>query len=157
MSAETGDSKPGWTVDTLKAMLDERHQAQTKFTDTAFATQQKAMETAFAAADKAVQAALLSAEKAVAKAEGAAEKRFEATNEFRGQLADQAATFLPRTEAEAIQLRNTERIDDIKSLLDSMGGDDQGKQRTVAMMIAASSVLIALVVVAVNVIIALAK
>lgn len=60
--------------------------------------QTKALEAAMVAADKAVQAALLAAEKAVNKAEVAAERRFESVNEFRGQLADQAKTFLPRLE-----------------------------------------------------------
>lgn len=49
----------------------------------------------------AVTAALLASDKAVTKAETAAEKRFDAANEFRGQLADQARTFMPRQEAEA--------------------------------------------------------
>lgn len=60
--------------------------------------QTKALEAAMVAADKAVQAALLAAEKAVNKAEVAAERRFESVNEFRGQLADQQRTFLPRQE-----------------------------------------------------------
>src|SRR4051812_3783882 len=38
---------------------------------------------------------------AILKAEKATEKRFESVNEFRSQLADQAATFLPREVAEA--------------------------------------------------------
>lgn len=63
--------------------------------------------------DKAVQAALASAEKAVNKAEAAAEKRFEMMNEFRGQLSDQATTFVTRVEADAINSRNTERIADL--------------------------------------------
>ncbi len=37
-----------------------------------------------------------SASLAVKKAEAATERRFEAVNEFRGQLADQTRTFLPR-------------------------------------------------------------
>lgn len=80
------------------AMLDERYATQTKALDAAFLAQQTAMKTAFDAADKAVAAALESAEKAVTKAETAAEKRFESVNEFRQQLADQASTFISRTE-----------------------------------------------------------
>jgi len=49
---------------------------------------------------RAVEAALASAEKAVTKAEVATEKRFEGVNEFRATLADQAATLMPRAEAE---------------------------------------------------------
>ena len=63
--------------------------------------------------DKAVQIAMVASEKAVVKAEAAAEKRFEAVNEFRGQLADQAATFMPRAEAEQRLLALAEKITDL--------------------------------------------
>ncbi len=53
-----------------------------------------------AAQARAVDAAFASAKEAVLKAEAAAQARFEAVNEFRGQLADQAGTFIPRNEAE---------------------------------------------------------
>jgi hypothetical protein len=69
-----------WTVDTLKEHVDVITARQ----------------------DKAVADALTAAKEAVAKAEIAAEKRFDAANEFRGQLSDQAATFMPRSEAEQI-------------------------------------------------------
>ncbi len=59
---------------------------------------QVAEDQRFKAQEQAIQAALASAEKAVNKAEQAAEKRFDAVNEFRGQLKDQAATFVTRTE-----------------------------------------------------------
>lgn len=62
----------------------------------------------FEAQEKAVGAALASAEKAVDKAERSNERRFEVANEFRGQLADQAATFMPRAEAD-LRLSTLER------------------------------------------------
>lgn len=97
--------------DDLRAMLDERYATQTKAVDAAFLAQQTAMSTALTAAERAVQTALLAAEKAVAKAETAAEKRFEAQNEFRAQLSDQAATFLPRAEAETRIAALSEKTD----------------------------------------------
>lgn len=111
MSGETESNVSGWTTDTLheftrqqlddlRTMLDERYATQTKAIDAAFSAQQLAMQTALTAADRAVQAALQAAERAVTKAEVAAEKRFESMNEFRGQLADQAATFVTRHESE---------------------------------------------------------
>jgi hypothetical protein len=78
----------------------ERFEAQTKALDAAFLAQQVAMQAALAAAEKAVSTAMQAAEKAVNKAETAAERRFESVNEFRQQLADQAASFMPRSEAE---------------------------------------------------------
>lgn len=79
--------------------------------DERYTTQTKALDAALAAAEKAVVAALEAAEKAVAKAESASEKRFESVNEFRAQLADQANTFLARSEGEVRFSALTERID----------------------------------------------
>lgn len=59
-----------------------------------FELNDKALQAALIAQEKAVAAALTAAKEAVDKAETAAGKRFEATNEFRAQLADQAATFV---------------------------------------------------------------
>ncbi len=70
-------------------------------------------DASLAAQDKAVQIAMVASEKAVVKAEIAAEKRFEAVNEFRGQLADQAATFMPRAEAEQRLSALAEKITDL--------------------------------------------
>jgi hypothetical protein len=74
----------------LKEMLNER-----------YATQTKALDKAFTAAEQAVTVALANAEKATVKAEAASERRFESVNEFRAQLSDQTATFLPRGEYDA--------------------------------------------------------
>lgn len=57
-----------------------------------------AVDAALAAAEKAVAAALIAAKEAVNKAELAQQRTNEGQNEFRGQLKDQAATLLPRTE-----------------------------------------------------------
>ncbi len=73
------------TVKELHAIFNERDRAYSQ---------------RFEAQEKAVGAALSAAEKAVTKAELAAEKRFDAVNEFRGQLKDQASTFATRNEIE---------------------------------------------------------
>jgi hypothetical protein len=139
MSGETEREVSGWTVDTLRAhiegrmadqrelylretsdlrtMLQERYATQTKAVDAAFLAQQTAMQTALTAAETAVTKALESAEKAVGKAEVAAEKRFDAVNEFRAQLADQAATFMPRQEAEGSIARSVDRIEDLARMV----------------------------------------
>lgn len=64
-----------------------------------FVAQEGAVASALTAQEKAVGAALIAADRAVSKVETANEKRFESVNEFRAQLADQAAGFLPRNEA----------------------------------------------------------
>lgn len=75
--------QPAVAIKVLEAVCNERERASNQ---------------RFESQDRAVSAALAAAEKAVAKAEIAAEKRFDAVNEFRGQLKDQAATFVTRTE-----------------------------------------------------------
>lgn len=59
-------------IDSLRTMLNERYETQTKALDAAFRAQQEAMQVALAAAEKAVN-----------KAEVAADKRFELLNELR--------------------------------------------------------------------------
>ena len=97
-------------MDDARVLLDERYNTSVKALDAAFASQQVAMRTALEAAEKAVQVAMVSAEKAVTKAEVAAEKRFEAVNEFRAQLADQAASFPTRIE---VDTRHTALVDKV--------------------------------------------
>ncbi len=77
MSGETEDHISGWTVDTLKEHLESMAAAY-----------DRRYEQRFEAQEQAVTAALNAAKEAVQKAEVAAEKRFDAVNEFRGQLAE---------------------------------------------------------------------
>jgi len=69
----------------------------------------------FKATDERTNLALISSEKAVAKAEIATEKRFDAVNEFRGQLKDQAATLMPRAEVDTRFNALAEKIESIKT------------------------------------------
>ncbi len=80
-----------------------------------FDQQRASLFEAAAAADKAVTAALESAEKAVGKAETANEKRFDSVNEFRGQLKDQATSFIPRLEAEQRISQLSDRLDELRN------------------------------------------
>lgn len=102
-------------IEDLRALLQERYETQTK-----------ALDAAFVAAEKAVTTALNSAEKAVTKAETAAERRFESVNEFRQTLTDQAATFMPRTEAETRVAALAEKLDTLATRLDKSEGRSGG-------------------------------
>lgn len=97
-----------------------------KLTDQKFDLNDKALIAALLAAKEAVDKALTAAKEAVDKAELAASKRFEATNEFRGQLADQAVTFqrldLAKSDKDAIQREIAINRDDIASLRSSVAG-----------------------------------
>jgi len=147
-AGETGEDVSGWTVDTLavflqrqlddmRVMLNERYSTQTKAVDAAFVAQQTAMQTALTAAERAVATAMLAAEKAVDKAEDAAAKRFEAVNEFRGQLADQAASFMPRLEANARVDALENQIGELKERLDKSQGRSVGLDKAWGYIVAA--------------------
>jgi hypothetical protein len=77
-------------------------------------------EDRFTAMDEKTGLALTSSEKAVTKAETATEKRFDAVNEFRGSLKDQADRMLPRSEADAKFAALEEKIDEIKKEINSL-------------------------------------
>ena len=175
MSGETEESVSGWTVDTLhnhmqrqiddmRKMLDERYQTQTKAVDAAFLAQQTAMTTALAAAERAVATALQSAEKAVSKAEVAQEKRLESVNEFRGQLSDQAATFVRRDEVDIRITSLNERVTELSSRIDLSQGEHVGVRsaRTTArndntFLIGAVGLVLTIIAVATAVIVAVAR
>jgi hypothetical protein len=129
----------------MRDMLDERYRTQTKALDAAFLAQQTAMATAFLAADKAVQAALLAAEKAVQKAESAANERFAAVNEFRAQLSDQTATFIPRLEAESRFEAIGEKLSDALSRLDVASGRGAGTLQLWGYIIGAGGLVAAVI------------
>ena len=112
--AEGSNQSASWNVDTLKRYFDAVILGQTELMTISFAGRDKAVEAAFIAQEKAVSAALVQQEKAVAaalaaakeavlKAEVAADKRFEAVNEFRGQLTDQNKTFATRVDFENLK------------------------------------------------------
>lgn len=67
-----------------------------------------------------VALALTASDKAVAKAELASDKRFEGVNEFREQLRDQAATLMPRSEAEQRIASTAAMLQDVNKRLDEM-------------------------------------
>ena len=125
-----------WTLDTLYihinaviGALDRR--VNEKFGDTS----------------TALNAALTAAEKAVIKAEVSTEKRFEAVNEFRGQLADQARTLMPRAEAEARIESIQKLVDDLSSKSDKDEGRLRGNTATYGFLVAAIGAIIAIITV----------
>lgn len=174
MTGETEKDVSGWTVDTLRthllsliadrdrhaeeraesyrrgmAEIDVRHQqrydAQTKAVEAAFLAQQTAMAAALQAAEKAVLTAMVAAEKAVAKAEAAAEKRFESVNEFRGQLTDQAQTFMPRSETEQRLSAMGEKIDLLSKYASNQTGRAASTSQFVGFLVGGLGVLVAII------------
>ncbi len=66
------------------------------------------------AARETLVAMYKSQQDAIAKADMANEKRFQAVNEFRAQLGDQARTFMPRAEVEVMLKAFDSRLDKIE-------------------------------------------
>lgn len=115
MTGETGASESGWTVDTLKVLI-EQH-----FTDLEgrLLERQRAQEIA-------LETSLTAAQTAVDKAEVAASKRFDSTNEFRGQLADQAKMFVTKDEYVASHRGIDAKIADLQKRADMLAGRTTG-------------------------------
>lgn len=85
--------------------------AEIKRLDQLRAADQTATSTALTAAEKATAAALTAAKEAVNKAEENQRRTNEGQNEFRGQLRDQAATLLPRSEYDVAHRELTSNLD----------------------------------------------
>ena len=135
-------------LDHILALLEAADQRYRQwFTEKDLRDQQR-----FEAQERGLAAALSAADRATAKAEVAAEKRFEAVNEFRGQLADQAATLMPRTEAEQRFSALTEKIDEQRKTIDALremavavGGRSAGMSAGYGYLIAAVGAISAVV------------
>lgn len=79
MSEQRG---PGWTLDTLKVLMDERDRRYSEISE---------------AKEKAVEAALAAASKAVDVAEKNAEKWRENANEWRAAMTDRESKFMQKS------------------------------------------------------------
>ncbi len=173
MSGETEKSISAWTNDTvlihlgklvdertsmLKALIDGHDRRyQERFVSVAnqqaekdvrdqqrFDAQQLALRDALLAQEKAVSAALLAAQEAVSKAEFAAEKRFDAVNEFRAQLADQAATLMPRAEMTVVVETQNEKIASLEKRANEATGHASGSNDFWAYLVGAGALFAAI-------------
>ena len=80
------------------------------------------MDRVFNERDLRYQQRFQASEDALKEARGALEKRLEGMNEFRSQLSDQAATFVPRREAEQAAGANSEKIAALTTRFDQQQG-----------------------------------
>ncbi len=115
--AEPSDSFPAIYVElkSLRLLMDERDQ---RYTERAAAAA-LALKDALAAQEKLAATVNESARLAINKAEDAQRAYNERSNEFRGQLDDQAKTLMPRAEYVAEHTRLIERVEDLKRDLDA--------------------------------------
>lgn len=188
MPGETEKDVSAWTTDSLRYALKEEiealrvynaaqvdalgretregQHAQDDRLDERYDTQMKALEAAFVAAEKAVNAALETTEKAILKAETATDKRFDSVNEFRGQLADQANMFMPRSESttrwqavseklDAYTVTTNERFSKIELRLESTVSTQKGGESQSERMLAGVALLVSMLSVAIAMFVAL--
>lgn len=125
---ETKDDPSGWTVDTLRAMMEARIGEMDKRYEQRFTAQQDA----------------------IIKSESATERRFESVNEFRAQLADQASRFMPRIESISRHDATAEKISDLSSRLDVAAGRTSGLDKGWALLVAAVGVAGAVIAIVVS-------
>ncbi len=149
---ETESNVSAWTVDSLKELMMAVLEEMDRRYEQRFEAQQVALRDALISSEKAVNAALNAAERAVSKAELASERRFESINEFRGQLADQAATLMPRAETTVLLSAINDRLATLETRVTERAGALQGQNAMRAalftvcgLVIAALAVTIALV------------
>jgi hypothetical protein len=83
-------------------------------------------------------------DKAIGKLEAQTEKRFDAANEIKQAMANQAGTFITRTEAVASMSRNAEDIKAATDRLNKGEGRDSASSDNWARLIAILAVLVAL-------------
>ena len=140
-------AKDEWTLDSVRIYLESMINILSTATTQRFSDSDKAVNAALLSADKAVTAALIASEKAVNKAELASEKRFDAVNEFRAQLSDQAATFISRGEYVATLNGLTEKIDSLQARMDKTEGSSKGISSTVAVVLTIVPIVVAIIAV----------
>lgn len=105
----------------------------------------------FTAAEEAVKAAFASTEKAVAKSEEAQRSYNERSNEFRGQLDDQAKTLLGKAEyytAHKNLEENIEKLENRENEMERMLANLQGRMWAIPLMISGVMWIIGLAVAA---------
>jgi hypothetical protein len=125
----------------IRELLDER--------DRFYLVQFKAAETAVKAALDAAKEQVIttfnSSEKAIVKAENAQKDYNERTNEFRGQLSDQAKTFMPRIEVDRINAVLEDKISRLDLELRGLRESRSNREGTVFGIKSAWGILTALI------------
>jgi hypothetical protein len=94
----------------LVSIIEERD----RLYDTRFKAAEVAVSAALAAQEKSVTAAFTASEKAIVKAEDAQKDYNNRSNEFRGQLDDQAKTLMPRNESQTLFRAYDEKLESNK-------------------------------------------
>ena len=126
MKQARDDNGESWTLDTLHEHLVSMIEASDRLMverdrmyDMRFRTAETAVNAALVAQDKQTSSSFLASEKAVLKAEEAQREYNVRSNEFRGQLDDQAKMLMPRAEVAALLKAMEEKIISVKNELET--------------------------------------
>lgn len=116
------EAPSNWNIETLKEYLYSLIYSNDRRYQESFAAAEKAVAAALAAQKELTNAAFASSEKAIVKAEDAQRDYNVRSNEFRGQLDDQAQTLMPRTETHVLIKSVEDKIGEITKTMDTMTG-----------------------------------
>jgi len=104
---------------TIREFVERIIEERDRLYDTRFRASEIAVNAALAAQEKAVSAAFLASEKAIIKAEEAQKDYNVRSNEFRGQLDDQAKTLMPRFEAVSTFTAQADKLEAMRMFFES--------------------------------------
>jgi hypothetical protein len=107
-------------MDTLKEFLISLITSNDKRYQESFESQRQAVKDALAAQKELTTAAFNSSEKAIVKAEDAQRDYNQRSNEFRGQLDDQAQTLMPRTETNVLIAGLNDKLADQAKIIETL-------------------------------------
>jgi hypothetical protein len=103
-------------VKAIERLMDERDRLYLE----KFRASEIAVAAAITAAKEQTSASFASSEKAIGKAEQAQSDYNNRSNEFRGQLDDQAKTLMPRTESQTLFKSYEDKLEDMKKDITSL-------------------------------------
>lgn len=140
--APTNPGEGQWTPETLYAYfsrmiadLDKRVSDRFDLSEQHARDQREALNNAILSVEKAAQVAMMASEKAINKADNASEKRFDAVNEFRAAMGDQAARLITRAEVDQRMTGQDKENANIVSRIDRIEAKGLGLQAGWAILV----------------------
>lgn len=123
----------------LKTLMDERDKRYQE----RFENQREALRLALDAQNKFHDSIFKMSQEAIAKAEDAQKEYNVRSNEFRGQLDDQAKTLMPRSESLGLHQAHRDRVDQVREesrlLMDGLRGELVTVQKTMSQIVGTKS------------------
>lgn len=141
---ETKADVSAWTVDSLKAHIEQVVAEVDRRYEQRFVAQEKAVLTALIAQKEAVTSAMTAAEKAVEKAETQAKEWRAQANEWRSTMSDREARFVTQDSFTAL----AEKVHDISARIDRTAGQSTGLRDAWAVLLGAAGLVASIIAIA---------